>query len=433
MGYCPRCGKDVFAEPAPAPEPEPAYVVPAQEPAAEVLAEPPVSRRRTAFVAIAAVAALALAGTVWAAFDHDSDDGFWAQQLTFPAGVTERPEKVWTWDDELPIRSVTVLGDTTYVVGDDGVHAIEVDGHEEWTSDGLGGAYVMTRLPASHAVLVAASDRGEVVALDGGTGKTRWRAEGDFLDLVGDHVVLTDSDAEEVRTVDARTGDQLWAADIDQVAAVGPGAVYVLRDDHVLRLDIDSGDETWGADLDSETAAGMGALVVADGFVAVQDDDAVQAFDDATGRPVWSADIDRSDASYGSVLGRASRTTVYVVGEEHGRATIRDAGGRVGSVESGQDGFFGFPVHAAAGDFLFDYHGTVYDDDQETVGVPHPRVIGLSSDGLYELRAGRIAFSGYAASEPSWTMAKPVDHLTQFGIGDHVLVAGDGSGISLYR
>lgn len=438
VGYCPRCGKDVLTRPeppAPAPVPEPILFQEAVDEAPDAVGTDPAETsrwRRTAVIAVSAVAALAVAGTAWGVLRGDTDEDYWTTRLAQPAGVTARPELAWTWTGESAVQMVVSAGSTTYVATTEAVHALDPEGREDWSTDLSGAAYLMAPAGADY-LLVLGFQSGEVTALDPHDGAELWTRPGDDVDDAGDRVVLLADGTAHV--IDARSGRERWSTAAATGVATGPDAVYVVDDDRLRRLDLDDGDEVWSAPVDdASSSSGFNALTVADGFVVTAGTHEARAFDSDSGAPRWTADIDVAAEAYGPPVGQASRSTVFVWGEEPRRAVIYDARGRIGSVP-GDDpsGFYVLAVHGAGGDFLVTMDGTVYDDDLDEVGTSHPHLSAVSGDGVYDLTSDTVSFFAFDATEPAWRLDLAHADPRYLEAGDGTVVVVSDDTVSLYR
>jgi hypothetical protein len=438
VDFCPRCGKDVLAPAAPPPTTQEVPVTVLDEPPAaetEVVDGGPAARpsgRRTALLAVGAVAVVAIAGTAWSLLHGEDGDAFWADRLAQPSAVTSAPELAWTWEGS-SVATVALAGPTTYVAADDGIHAFDEQGDEEWSSHASSSTWVFAPSGAVDYVLAYDYQGSTLTALDADDGSTRWSTNGDVVDAVGDRVLMRTSDG--ILALDARTGDERWTADAASGAALGPGAVYVVDDGRLRRLDLDDGSEVWATDLDPEsTSSGFGAITVVDGLVVAAGTGRAQAFDTDAGAPRWSVEIDVPADAFGPPVGLASRSTVWVWGEEDGHAVIRDEGGRTGTVAADDaSGFYAYGVHGADGDYLVTGDGLVLDDHLEVVGAAHRSPGAYSREGIYELASGTLSFSPFTATEPTWQLEIGGSDRRYVESGDGRVVVVGTDDVAVYR
>ncbi|MDF1606261.1 PQQ-binding-like beta-propeller repeat protein [Nocardioides sp. YIM 152315] len=438
VGYCPRCGKDVFSEPAPEPVDAPEVIV-LDEPAAESVGPEPAPeesrrRRRTALLAVGAVAVVAVGGTGWAMLrGGGDDDGYWSDRLAQPRAVATAPDLAWSWDAGDDVQQVVTSGSRTYVATMGGLTALDADGDAVWTSDLRRGSYVQVPSGEPGYLLTMSFEPVVVVALDAGDGSELWTAPGAAYDVVGDHVVLVDDGV--VRVLDAGTGREQWTAESDSGAVTGPDAVYVVADDHLRRLDADTGDVDWSRELAPGSASvGFGGVTVADGFVVAAGTDTARAFDSDTGTVRWTVEVGAPTGGTGPTTGLMTRSTVYVWGAEPGRAAVYDEDGRAGSVPAEtEDGFYAFPVHGPDGDHTISGDGTVYDDELERVGTRHPQQFALSGEGVYDVGGRALSFTPFGATEPAWELDLDLGVSDRVTAGDGHVVVASGWTVSDYR
>ncbi len=179
------------------------------------------------------------------------------------------------------------------------VSRVRLDGGIAWTTENVGR---IDRSPAvGSGVVVVPVAAGAVVALDPGTGASRWRAaigkagvgspavDGDLV-VAAAGIDSTGADAHAVVAVDARTGADRWRWTASTKPAYTPAvanglAITVSEDGAVVGLDRSTGVERWREAVDKPVEA----LAAASGSLAItaSNDGELLAFDLATGAVRW--------------------------------------------------------------------------------------------------------------------------------------------------
>ncbi|WP_406862298.1 PQQ-binding-like beta-propeller repeat protein [Streptomyces sp. HUAS MG47] len=221
------------------------------------------------------------------------------------------------------LGQVTVAGGTVYVAARGGyVHALaDEDGSRRWASAPQGGGE-----PAAPVVIgstVCALMRTEKVAdtggssetlvegvlcgLDAGTGRVKWRTEGNRL-VLGDpshgQVIAETRDGERIVALDADSGRERWSLpkqDSVVVPATGAKLMYATgagKANELAAYDLSTGRPRWKSPAPpKERADGPGAHVTlsADGrtvYACGGGDGGVYSYDAATGDRRWRATVD---------------------------------------------------------------------------------------------------------------------------------------------
>jgi outer membrane protein assembly factor BamB len=235
-------------------------------------------------------------------------------------------EEQWEFETEGWVNHAPAFADGTVYVGTDtqAFHAVDArTGEEQWT------AYLGRDLHDSSPTVVedtvyvgtagdsspAASadddtDRGgSLVALDAGTGETRWSFEvADWISttpaVVGGRVYFGD-DTGHVRALDADTGEEVWsyatAGRIPSSPTVANGTLYFGANGMLYALDLETGDPHWTFDL--EWPGVKSSPAVADGTVYVGCSGGVacpETSDDTCEDPDYTANLHAVDADHGA-------------------------------------------------------------------------------------------------------------------------------------
>lgn len=272
-----------------------------------------------------------------------------------------------------------------------------------------------------------------------GAPPTRWRFEfgapASAGPLLHRGVVYAASEAGDVVALDAATGDPRWRASVEG-APRGPirsddARLYVSTDEgDALALDLASGAVAWRATFEG----GLNApLVVEDLVVIATRRGAVVGLDAGTGDERWRGET-----------GRVLRADPAVIDEATGLVGVGDTGGRLHTFDaaSGEAG----PEPVSLGGEIA---GPALAVDGIILVVPRPDVVALTVDGQEAWRTTTgepnrvpmIARAGvlYVDASPDlvaidlasgavrWRYTSPAVVVT-FGVGEHLAVAGMHTG-----
>lgn len=217
--------------------------------------------------------------------------------------------------DASPGVAVAYRGDA-YVVADELLAVDGSSGRVRWRAPGYG-----RRPAAAGGVVYVPTDYGRLAAYDAATGERRW------TEAVGDRRLGPPTATDDLLLVPwgggvsalARDGSEAWRFEFESAhredggVAVGDGAAYVCADRRdgrrrLFALDVATGERLWTGDARPE--AGPLTPAVADGAVYLPTESATAvAVDAATGERLWRFE---TDGIHGSPVA-VSDGTLYVV------------------------------------------------------------------------------------------------------------------------
>lgn len=195
------------------------------------------------------------------------------------------------------------------------VVAYTADGVRRWSAP-IGDVLVAPPIAGADGTVLVAGLDGRVRSLDAATGEEEWSAAASAdgiqqLTSLGGQAIALDR-AGRIVALSAADGAIRWSREeehVDTLSAAGD-AVYVARDNGLLRLDAATGAPVWSALI----GTGADAIAVLGSTVVVLSWSDVQAFDAATGALVWrAAGADRA-ATDGEVLVLDGRGPTRVLG-----------------------------------------------------------------------------------------------------------------------
>jgi hypothetical protein len=346
------------------------------------------------------------------------------------SAVTSEPEEAWTFDTDGEYASVTSSGDTTVLtLGESGeLVALDKDGEEIW-STGDGGSYGYGYvLDDEDLVLVQGYEDYGIGALSLEDGDELWFDDdgGSAYGMVDGGLVVNtydeDDSLSDVAVVDPETGDEKWSvADVDSTA-ITKDAVYVVKDEELVRLASSSGDEEWSVDL-SLGVDEYPSVTAVEELVVVSTDE-VQAFS-PDGDELWTEQADSADGSIYASAYAADAVYVnesdYSEDETDETITVFDTEGEVGELDIDEDeSFYGYGFESGGTSyFLNQGDGSLYGDDLERV-ERYDGVVAAADSGLYSLDGDQLRYYEYGESSASWQL--DVDS----GEDEPSVYAGDG-------
>lgn len=207
----------------------------------------------------------------------------------------------------------------------------EVDIRRQWSvsvGNGQGGNYTEITPAIDNGVIYAASENGNVVAIDVSSGDTIWRVriDGTITGGVGagDNLVMVATEDAEVVVLDQSSGDIKWRHAVSSEVLSAPqtnGDVVVAQtvDDKLVALEVENGEQRWIYETTQPALTLRGSstpVITTDsviaGFsngtlVAVAADDGVYRWEERVAVPEGEYDIDRVIDVDGDLLLDGSR------------------------------------------------------------------------------------------------------------------------------
>lgn len=281
-------------------------------------------------------------GIVYSVSPEDGTE-YWRRQLTAPITTTPTAEhdtiyigtedglvialvatfgaiRWCRWIDG-PVSSPTVVEETVYITGGDGVHAFDArTGHELWHTP-LEDIYSAESTPAVTPDTVYVSDREYVYALDATTGEEQWRyrpaehhGAAESPPIIVDDTIYVRGGFERVHAIDATDGSQrtVFSADVSHIAATDRW-IYAQHIDGLSAWSHDEESIEWSFLVDhgsSSYPAIAGDTVYYADSPGEGDNNTLHALDVADGTERWRIDLD-VDFPFGVSLA-VSEDTLYV-------------------------------------------------------------------------------------------------------------------------
>ncbi len=194
--------------------------------------------------------------------------------------------------------TLTVLGDSTYIINEGIIHAFDsTEGNLRWSFEAA--SEIFSAPAASDGRVYLRSFRG-IHALDETTGAEIWSFGGDHYGeqdplLTKDGVLAVAEVRGALHGLDAATGQALWSYREGypyEVTAAADGTLFVNGSDGFHALDAATGDEIWSI---SRSWNIYGDVTVTDGVLYACSTVGLHALNARTGEPFWTA---RGDCPY---------------------------------------------------------------------------------------------------------------------------------------